>query len=56
MQINKYLDKLLEFRSAAVTLADIGVITPYRKQAEKIRKLLEAKGTQYLKFIFPADI
>lgn len=40
-----YVRKLMEKRGRnRVTANDIGIITPYRKQVQRIRVLLKAKG------------
>ena len=39
----EYVCQLLAYRAGAVGPADIGIITPYRKQVQKIRQLLKYK-------------
>ncbi|KAM9350970.1 putative helicase mov-10-B.1 [Symphorus nematophorus] len=47
-ELMDYLKKLLESKGkngqAAISLSDIGIITPYRKQVQKIRKALDIVG------------
>ena len=38
-----YVEQLLAYKSAGMSLADIGIITPYKKQVEKIRILAQKK-------------
>ena len=40
MAVVEYVRKLLSYKAGALTMADIGIITPYRKQVQKIRQLL----------------
>ena len=39
----EYVRQLLSYKAGALSMADIGVITPYRKQVQKIRSLLSFK-------------
>ena len=43
-QVVEYVTKLMQIRRNRVTANQIGVITPYNKQVQKLRVLLEAKG------------
>lgn len=45
----KYIQALKDNTTYAPKLSDIGVITPYRKQVEKIRFLLKTVGLQDIK-------
>lgn len=40
----QYVQELRELRRNRVEAGHIAVITPYRKQVQKIQKLLDAKG------------
>lgn len=42
-QVVKYVRELIENRGARVLARDIGVISPYRKQVQKIDKQLAVK-------------
>eukprot|EP00026_Physarum_polycephalum_P000193 Phypoly_transcript_00193.p1 GENE.Phypoly_transcript_00193~~Phypoly_transcript_00193.p1 ORF type:complete len:940 (+),score=127.19 Phypoly_transcript_00193:1526-4345(+) len=42
LQVFTYVRKLLENRAPKISAKDIGIITPYRKQAQKIRTYLQA--------------
>lgn len=44
VQVTKYLQSLRSSDKFSIKLSDIGVITPYRKQVEKIRLLLAPLG------------
>jgi hypothetical protein len=43
--VNKYVEMLRNKRGGTISSEEIGVISPYRKQVQKLRKLLEAKGS-----------
>jgi len=49
VQVLKYVQMIVLSRRADITVDDIGVITPYRKQVEKIRLLLEKCGLDGIK-------
>jgi len=44
-----YLKKLLEYRKSRLTFNDIGVITPYQKQVQKLKTLFQAKNMEGIK-------
>lgn len=48
MIVYRYIEKLKE-RRPPVSMAQIGVITPYHKQKMKLRRLLEGKGCPNVK-------
>lgn len=48
-KVLEYVKLLGEYRRSRVTDDDIGVITPYRKQVQKIRSLLEKAGRGAIK-------
>jgi superfamily I DNA and/or RNA helicase len=43
-QVLVYVQQLMALRRNRVTADQIAIITPYRKQVQKIRTLLAAKG------------
>ncbi|XP_052790307.1 putative helicase mov-10-B.1 [Mya arenaria] len=45
-QVDKYLKELLQYQKGGIKLkpSDIGIISPYRKQVDKIRKMIRIKG------------
>ncbi|CAI5967953.1 unnamed protein product [Closterium sp. NIES-64] len=45
----KYITSLMGYRSQRVPLTDIGVVTPYRKQMQKLQHLLRGKGMDAVK-------
>ncbi|CAI5524033.1 unnamed protein product [Closterium sp. Naga37s-1] len=45
----KYITSLMGYRSQRVPLTDIGVVTPYRKQMQKLQQLLRGKGMDAVK-------
>ncbi|CAI5494464.1 unnamed protein product [Closterium sp. Naga37s-1] len=45
----KYITSLMGYRSQRVPLTDIGVVTPYRKQMQKMQQLLRGKGMDAVK-------
>lgn len=44
MAVLRHIESLMRTRGTGLTLSQIGVITPYAKQKEKIRKYLRSKG------------
>ncbi|XP_013400593.1 RNA helicase Mov10l1-like [Lingula anatina] len=49
VQVMKYLQALVNNPLCAITFNDIGIITPYRKQVEKIRLLIDKLGMEKVK-------
>ncbi|CAH1782580.1 unnamed protein product, partial [Owenia fusiformis] len=49
LQVVKYLKALVSNDEYSLSYSDIGVITPYRKQVEKIRVLMEQLGLEKVK-------
>ncbi|ESO83649.1 hypothetical protein LOTGIDRAFT_222500 [Lottia gigantea] len=49
VQVVQYLQGLLKDASLDLQVEDIGIITPYRKQIEKIRLLIEKLGVERVK-------
>ncbi|XP_013385978.1 RNA helicase Mov10l1 [Lingula anatina] len=49
VQVMKYLQALVNNPRCAITFDDIGIITPYRKQVEKIRLLIDKLGMEKVK-------
>ncbi|XP_028398184.1 RNA helicase Mov10l1-like isoform X2 [Dendronephthya gigantea] len=49
VQVIRYVQELRKFKKHPVQLSDIGIITPYRKQVEKIRLLLDRLGMSEIK-------
>ena len=48
-QVAKYIQALKDNSTFAPMLEDIGVVTPYRKQVEKVRLLLQKIGAEEVK-------
>jgi superfamily I DNA and/or RNA helicase len=46
MQVLEYIQKIMKYYDAKVSYKDFGVITPYRKQVQRIKKILNAKGME----------
>jgi helicase MOV-10 len=44
LQVKGYIENLRTTRSPLIDMKTVGVITPYRKQVEKLKKLLDAHG------------
>ena len=42
--VMQYVDELLDHRPAGLSLADIGIITPYNRQAQKLRAMARARA------------
>jgi len=49
--VNAYVKKIMETKKNRVEPKDIGIIAPYRKQVEKIRKALEKQNNPALRHI-----
>lgn len=49
VQVIRYVKELQSFKKHPVKLEEIGIITPYRKQVEKIRLLLDRLGMNGIK-------
>lgn len=47
-QVFEYLELLLGSKQSGIKLSDIGVISPYRKQVQKMRKFIESRNVRDL--------
>ena len=44
VMVRHYVDQLLDYRASRITAKDIGVVTPYQKQAQRMRVMLAGRG------------
>ena len=44
VMVRHYVGQLLDYRASRLTAQDIGVVTPYQKQVQRIRTMLSSKG------------